>query len=60
MNTQGTETDEQIAKRLRTAKAELAFCDSTEGQETFDVVILNDDLHTAFDEFVSAVASYLQ
>jgi guanylate kinase len=56
---QGSETDASIAKRLRTAHTELAFCDSTEGQEAFDLVIVNDDVDAAFAEFVSAVTDYI-
>ena len=42
----GTETPEQMARRLRTAKAELAAA------AEFDHVIVNDDLGSAVDELV--------
>ena len=52
---QGTENDAQIEKRLHTAQTELAFCDSEEGKATFDAVIVNDDLESAFAEFCAAI-----
>lgn len=42
----GTETPEQMARRLRTAEAELAIADE------FDHVVVNDDLGTAVAELV--------
>ncbi|QOW00723.1 guanylate kinase [Rhodococcus pyridinivorans] len=43
----GTETDEVVARRLDTARSELA------AQDEFDVVIVNDDVDRACDELVS-------
>ncbi|QQM54972.1 guanylate kinase [Rhodococcus pyridinivorans] len=43
----GTETDEVVARRLDTARSELA------AQDEFDVVIINDDVDRACDELVS-------
>ena len=52
---QGTETDEEVAKRIKTAETEMAFLASAEGQDLMDVVITNDDLETAYAEFKSAI-----
>jgi len=43
----GTETEEVVARRLETARAELA------AKDEFDVVIVNDDVDRACDELVS-------
>ena len=52
---QGTESDEEVAKRIKTAETEMAFLASAEGQDLMDVVITNDDLETAYAEFKSAI-----
>jgi len=43
----GTESEEEIERRLQTAKKELDFCDNS---EIFDVVIVNDDLKEAYTQ----------
>jgi len=47
----GTETEEERAARLATAKTELA------AQEEFDAVIVNDDVRRASEELVSLMRS---
>ena len=56
---QGTESDEEVAKRIKTAETEMAFLASAEGQDLMDVVITNDDLETAYAEFKSAIVKVL-
>lgn len=48
----GTESEQSIAIRLRTARAELALAD------TYDVRIVNDDLDTAVDELYRTFDKY--
>ena len=43
----GTESDDVVARRLKTARTELAAVDE------FDVVIVNDDVQRTCDELVS-------
>ena len=43
----GTESDEVVARRLETARTELA------AQDEFDTVVVNDDVDRACDELVS-------
>ncbi len=43
----GTESDDVVARRLETARTELA------AQDEFDIVIVNDDVDRACDELVS-------
>ena len=45
----GTEDDEAIARRLRTARQEI------DQQDAFDVVVVNDDLERCIDEVVALV-----
>lgn len=47
----GTETEEQVLRRLQTAELELSR------MSEYDVVIVNDELETAVDEFVRTVSS---
>lgn len=47
MTGRGTESPEDIARRLHTARIELAACDE------FDIVIVNDDLTSACEQLVS-------
>lgn len=47
----GTETDEVIAKRLAKAAEEISFA------ESFDYIIVNDDLDRAVSDFDSIIAS---
>jgi guanylate kinase len=42
----GTETDAQLARRIRTAQEEIASC------HEFDVVVVNDDLQTVVGRLV--------
>lgn len=50
----GTEDEAERARRLTTARAELA------AQEEFDVTIVNDDVRRAAEELVSLMRSDLQ
>ena len=43
----GTETEEEIKKRLDAAKHELQFCDNS---DLFELVIVNDDLKEAYTQ----------
>jgi len=52
LRTRGTESDEQIARRLQTAQVELS-----EANE-YDVVIRNDDLEQATADLVDVIESY--
>ncbi|MDO4850262.1 MAG: guanylate kinase [Actinomycetota bacterium] len=47
----GTETEEQVSRRLQTAELELSR------MSEYDVVIVNDELEAAVDEFVRTVSS---
>lgn len=47
----GTETEEQISRRLQTAELELSR------MSEYDVVIVNDELEAAVDEFVRTIGS---
>lgn len=47
MRRRGTESPDAIARRLQTARTELAACDE------FDIVIINDDLTSACEQLVS-------
>ncbi|WP_241384474.1 guanylate kinase [Rhodococcus sp. CH91] len=47
LTSRGTESDEVVARRLDTARSELA------AQDEFDVVVVNDDVDRACDELVS-------
>jgi len=49
----GTETDEQIAKRIQKAEYELGFADQ------FDTIILNKDLKFAVEETIKQVNEFL-
>ncbi len=48
-----TDTPEAIEKRVAKASHELTYADK------FDVVLINDDLQTAFDESVGIVSNFL-
>jgi guanylate kinase len=48
----GTETPEVMARRLATAKAELA------AQQDFDVVVVNGELESACTELVSLLVGH--
>ncbi|RKP24745.1 guanylate kinase/L-type calcium channel beta subunit [Syncephalis pseudoplumigaleata] len=48
LRARGTETEESLAKRLATAKRELAYADEHPG--THDRVVVNNDLDTAYEE----------
>jgi guanylate kinase len=50
----GTETSEGVLTRLDRARTEMTFADS------FDGVVVNDDLEIATDEAISHVARFLQ
>jgi guanylate kinase len=52
---QGTEDEAAVMKRMATAKKELEFEESDQGKALFDVVIVNDDLATAFAEFKGTI-----
>lgn len=43
----GTESEEDVQKRLETAKKELDFCESS---KMFDLIIVNDDLKEAYTQ----------
>lgn len=51
LTSRGTETPEVIARRLETARVELAACDE------FDTVIVNSEVTTACEELVSLFVS---
>ena len=53
----GTESEEDVQKRLKTAKTELAFEASAEGAAIFDKVIVNDDLQKCFEELKATVCA---
>ena len=46
LRSRGTETDAQLARRLRTAQEEMA------ARDEFDVVVINDDLRTVVGRLV--------
>ena len=46
----GTESDEVVAQRLKTAEEELSY------QDQFDYVVVNDDIDRAADEVLSIIA----
>lgn len=48
----GTETDEQIRRRLQTAQVELSEINE------YDVVVQNDDIETATRDLIEAIESY--
>jgi guanylate kinase len=48
----GTETAEEQARRLETARAEMA------AEKEFDVTIVNTDVHTAAEELVALIGSH--
>ncbi|MGH3490433.1 MAG: guanylate kinase [Actinopolymorphaceae bacterium] len=48
----GTETAEEQARRLETARAEIA------AEKEFDVTIVNTDVHTAAEELVALIRSH--
>ena len=50
----GTESEEVIAERLKTAEEEL------KSQSLFDYVVINDDLNRAVDEVLSIIADKKQ
>jgi len=56
----GTETDEQVDKRMATAKGELAFYESTEGQRIFNDSVVNADLEQAYAELKAQVEKHLE
>jgi guanylate kinase len=45
----GTETEDVILKRMETAKGEMKYKDS------YDYVVMNDDVNRAADEIISIV-----
>ncbi|MBH0774898.1 guanylate kinase [Nocardia bovistercoris] len=51
LTSRGTESPEVIARRLETARVELAACDE------FDIVIVNDDVTSACEQLVSLFVS---
>ncbi|WP_194835672.1 guanylate kinase [Nocardia sp. XZ_19_369] len=51
LTSRGTESPEVIARRLETARTELAACDE------FDIVIVNDEVTTACEQLVSLFVS---
>ncbi|MRH87391.1 guanylate kinase [Nocardia sp. SYP-A9097] len=51
LTSRGTESPEVIARRLQTARTELAACDE------FDTVIVNDEVTTACEQLVSLFVS---
>jgi len=50
----GTEKEEDIQKRLNTAKGELDFCDSS---NLFELVIVNDSLDEAYSKLKEFILS---
>ncbi|KAI8056058.1 calcium-translocating P-type ATPase [Syncephalis plumigaleata] len=48
LRNRGTETEESLAKRLATAKRELAYAE--EFPNTHDRIVVNDDLETAYQQ----------
>jgi len=54
----GSESKEQIDKRLLTAKGELKFLD--DNPEFFDFVLRNDDLEEAYKQLMSKLGSWYQ
>ncbi|MEQ4209568.1 guanylate kinase [Actinopolymorpha sp. B17G11] len=48
----GTETAEEQARRLETARAEIA------AEKEFDVTVVNTDVHTAAEELVALISSH--
>jgi len=55
----GTEDDDKIAKRLKTAVDEIAYADEDEGAN-FDVVLTNDDLDKCYAELKAIIQSPLR
>ena len=53
LRARGTESDEQVAVRLKRAEMEMTHADA------FDVCVVNDDLEAAIAETVEAVRSFL-
>eukprot|EP00756_Hemistasia_phaeocysticola_P026974 Hpha_TRINITY_DN16093_c1_g1::TRINITY_DN16093_c1_g1_i1::g.116981::m.116981/K00942/E2.7.4.8, gmk; guanylate kinase len=53
----GTETEEKVQKRLKTARAEVDFCDS---HTFFWFELVNDDLETTYAEFKQCIAQATQ
>jgi guanylate kinase len=53
LKSRSTETPESIARRMGKAATEMAYA------EKFDHVLLNDDLHRAFEEAEITVSKFL-
>ena len=53
LTNRGTETDDSLVKRIKRIKKELLF------ENTFDMVLLNDDLDTALKEAESIIETYV-
>jgi hypothetical protein len=49
LRSRGRETEAQIADRLKNAKADLHFFETQ--KELFDVMLVNDNLHTVVGDF---------
>jgi len=58
LQNRGSESKEQVDKRLATAKRELKFLD--ENPDFFDYVLENDDLEEAYIRLVSKLASWYE
>jgi len=58
LQNRGSESKEQVDKRLATAKRELKFLD--DNPEFFDYVLENDDLEEAYRRLVSKLASWYE
>jgi len=58
LQNRGSESKEQVTKRLATAKRELKFLD--DNPDFFDFVLENDDLEEAYNRLVSKLGSWYQ
>ncbi|KAK5985923.1 Guanylate kinase [Trichostrongylus colubriformis] len=58
LRARGTEKEEDIARRLKHAREDLAAVERDPG--LFDLVIVNDDLERAYKEFIHAIEEDLR
>jgi len=58
LHNRGSESKEQVEKRLAAAKRELKFLD--DNPEFFDFVLENDDLENAYNRLVSKLSSWYE
>ncbi|KHJ85712.1 hypothetical protein OESDEN_14554, partial [Oesophagostomum dentatum] len=53
LRARGTEKEEDIEKRLKHAREDLKAIEAN--PDLFDLVIINDDLETAYKQFIAAI-----